>query len=330
MKIPSRILTGAALFAAVLSPSFAQQTANTKPVGYRTELVKAGVFNLLSPNLDNPVGAAGTIDVIAGTTLTDNEANFTAAFTAGDPITLKIVEGTNAGVIQDVVSFTATTITTAQDIANLLAVGNRYQLRKTPTIASTFGAANEAGLLAGTATNADVIWLPDGAAGYNRYFRSTSLTQGQGWRRVGGGTTESAQVPISIADAMFLERRGTTDLSIVFTGHVQTSATKTGVVTGFNPVSRVIPVGVTLAESLLDTELTKGTATSADLIWNPDGNGGYDRYYSSTSAVAGIGWRRVGTNQVDQASVQLKSGYLIERKGAATNVTLRLPSGLDL
>jgi hypothetical protein len=65
MKIPSRILTGAALFAAVLSPSFAQ-TATTKPVGYRTETIKTGVFNLLSPNLDNPVGAAGTIDVIAG------------------------------------------------------------------------------------------------------------------------------------------------------------------------------------------------------------------------------------------------------------------------
>ena len=50
---------------------------------------------------------------------------------------------------------------------------------------------------------------------------------------------------------MFIQRRGVTDLPIVFTGHVQTTATKTGVITGFNPVSRVIPVGLTLVDSQL-------------------------------------------------------------------------------
>jgi len=329
MKIPSRILTGAALFAAVLSPSFAQ-TATTKPVGYRTETIKTGVFNLFSPNLDNPVGAAGTIDTIAGATLTDNEANFSAAFTAGEPITLKIMDGANAGITQDVTGFTATTITTAQDISSLLAAGVKYELRKTPTIASTFGAANEAGLFAGTATTADLIWLPDGAGGYVRYFRSSGGIPGAGWRRVGGGATEAAATPISITDAMFVERKGTTDLNVVFTGHVQTTATKSGVVQGFNPLSRVIPVGLTLADSQLQTELTQGTATAADLIWNPDGLGAYDRYFYSPGGIPGVGWRRVGGGSTDQATVALKSGFLIERKGTATNVTVRIPSGLDI
>jgi hypothetical protein len=211
MKIPSRILTGAALFAAVLSPSFAQ-TATTKPVGYRTETVKAGVFNLLSSNLDNPVGAAGTIDTIAGATLTDNEANYTAAFTAGEPITLKITDGANAGITQDVTAFTAKTLTTAQDISALLAAGVKYEVRKTPTVASTFGATNTAGLAQGTATSADVLWIPNGAGGYTRVYRSAGGLSGVGWRKVGGGSADAASEAISITDAIFIERRGAADL----------------------------------------------------------------------------------------------------------------------
>jgi len=329
MKIPSRILTGAALFAAVLSPSFAQ-TATTKPVGYRTETVKAGVFNLLSSNLDNPVGAAGTIDTIAGATLTDNEANYTAAFTAGEPITLKITDGANAGITQDVTAFTEKTLTTAQDISTLLAAGVKYEVRKTPTVASTFGATNTAGLAQGTATSADVLWIPNGAGGYTRVYRSAGGLAGAGWRKVGGGSADAANEAISITDAIFIERRGAADLPVVFTGHVQTTATKTGVIKGFNPVSRVIPVGLTLTDSQLQTELTQGTSTAADIIWNPNGAGGYDRYFYSSGGISGTGWRKVGGGSADQSAVVLMSGFLIERKGDPTNVTVRIPTGLDL
>jgi len=329
MKIPSRILTGAALFAAVLSPSFAQ-TATTKPVGYRTETIKAGVFNLLSPNLDNPVGAAGTIDTIAGTTLTDNEANYAAAFTAGEPVTLKITDGANAGLLTDVVSFTANTLTTADNISTLIASGVKYEVRKTPTVASLFGAANTAGLQEGSTATADVVWIPDGSGGYVQIFRSSGGLAGAGWRRVGGGSADAANAAISITDGIFIQRRGATDLSVVFTGHVQTTATKTAAITGFNPVSRVVPVGLSLADSDLETELTQGTLAAADILWNPKGDGSYDQYFYSTGGLAGVGWRLIGGGSTDRSSAQLGSGFLIQRKGAPTNVTLRIPSGLDL
>jgi hypothetical protein len=329
MKIPSRILTGAALFAAVLSPSFAQ-TATTKPVGYRTETVKTGVFNLLSSNLDNPVGAAGTIDTIAATVLTDNEANFSAAFVNGEAITLKITDGANAGITQDVTAFTATTLTTAQDISSLIATGVKYEVRKTPTVSSTFGATNSAGLLEGGAATADIVWIPDGAGGYTRVFRSNGGLQGIGWRRVGGGPADAATLPIAITDAIFIQRRGGTDLPVVFTGHVQTTATKTGVITGFNPTSRIIPVGLSLTDSALQTELTQGSSATADLLWNPNGAGGYDRYFWSTGGLQGVGWRSVGGGSTDRGAVALASGFLVQRRGTATNVTLRIPTGLDL
>lgn len=329
MKIPSRILTGAALFAAVLSPSFAQ-TATTKPVGYRTETLKGGgAFNLFSPNLDNAVGAAGTIDTIAGAVLTDNEANFTAAFTAGEPVTIKITSGANAGITADVTSFTATTLTTAQDISAALTAGVSYEARKTPTIASTFGAANSAGLAEGNTSNADVIWIPKGDGTYTRVYRSSGGLSGVGWRFV-GAAGDAAAFPIAITDAVFIERRGATDLPIVFTGHVQTTATKTGVISGFNPLSRVIPVGLTLTDSQLQTEIQQGNSTNSDVVWNPKGDGTYDRYFYSNGGLSGVGWRIIG-GAGDQGAVQLKSGFLIERKQAAgTNVTIRIPSGLDL
>jgi hypothetical protein len=332
MKIPSRIVTGAALFAAVLSPSFAQTTATTKPVGYRTETLKGGgIFNLLSPNLDNAVGAAGTIDVIATTTLTDNEANFAAAFTAGEPLTLKIVDGANAGIITDVTAFTATTLTTADDISSLIAAGVKYEVRKTPTVASLFGATNSANLLGGASGAADIIWIPAGAGTYTQVFYSTGGLPGVGWRRVGGGATNAANDPISIVDGIFIQRRGATDLSVVFTGHVQTTATKTGVTPGFNPLSRVIPVDLKLVDSGLQNELAQGTSGTADLIWNPVGDGTYAQLYYSNGGLAGVGWRQVGSGNADRAETALKSGFLVQRKSASgTNVTLRIPPGLDI
>ncbi len=330
MKFPTRILTGAALMVAALSPSFAQ-TATTAPVGYRTETLKAGVFNLIGTNLDNAVGAAGTIDAKAGTTLTDNEGAFTTAFTAGAQLILKITSGTNAGIVQDVTAFTATTVTTAQDISALVTAGDKYELRVVQTVASLFGAANEAGLLAGTASSADVIWVPNGDGNYTRIFRSSGGIPGVGWRAIGGGSTDRANFPIAFVDAFFVERKGATDLNVVFVGHVQTTATKTSVINGFNPVSRVIPVGVKLGQSGLETQLQQGTASSADLIWNPDGTGSYTRYFYSTGGIPGVGWRSVGGGSTDRQNDELKSGYLVERKQAsATNITLVIPSGLDI
>jgi hypothetical protein len=38
----------------------------------------------------------------------------------------------------------------------------------------------------------------------------------------------------------------------------------------------------------------------------------------------------VGGGSADQSAVVLMSGFLIERKGDPTNVTVRIPTGLDL
>jgi uncharacterized protein (TIGR02597 family) len=331
MKSQFSLLSSAALLATALSPCFAQ-TATTKPVGYRTETIATGVFNLLSPNLDNKIGAAGAFDAVAGTTLTDNDVDFNAAFAAGDELILTITSGANAGIVQDVTAHAQHTITTAQDISSMVAIGTTYDLRKVQTIADLFGPANEAGLQAGTSSTADVIWVSNGAGGYNLFYRSSGGLAGIGWRKVGGGATDAATTPIPFTDSFFIQRKGGTNLDIVFVGHVRTQAVKTVAESGlFTPVSRLLPVGVTLADSQLQNDIAQGTSSTADVVWNPIGNGGYDLYYFSSGGLPGVGWRKVGGGATDQSTVALKSGYLIQRKAAGpATVTLRIPPGLDL
>ena len=144
MKIPTHILTGVALFAAALSTSYAQ-TATTAPVGYRTETLLPG-FNLVGADLAEKVEAAGTIDVVAGNVLTDNEANFTAL--AGTDLLLKLTDGANAGTLLQVDQTSATTLTAVSG-GTAAAVGNTYELRVSSSIGKLFGATNSAGLTAG-------------------------------------------------------------------------------------------------------------------------------------------------------------------------------------
>jgi hypothetical protein len=226
MKPHIKFLSTAALAAAAITPCLAQTTATTKPVGYRTETVTAGVFNLMSPNLDNKIGAAGAIDAEAGTTLTDNDVDFVAAFAATDVLILTITSGAAAGTVQDVTSFTQHTLVTAQDISNLAGVdpGVQYEVRKVQTVSDLFGAANEAGLQAGTSVTADLIWIPNGTGGYDQVFRSTGGLPGVGWRQVGGGATDAAGKAIPFTDSFFIQRKGATNLDLVFVGHVRTQA----------------------------------------------------------------------------------------------------------
>ena len=337
MKSHMKLLSSAALVAAALTPCFAQTTATTKPVGYRTETITAGVFNLLSPNLSNKIGAAGVIDAAAATVLTDNDVDFAAGFTAGAHLTLQLTNGGNSGVVAEVTAFTQHTITTSQDISSLVTAGTTsYELRETETVASLFGAANEAGLLTGTDLTADVIWIPGGGGAFTRVYRAVATPPfiTAGWKRVGGGNAEAANTPVVFTDSILVQRRGATNLDIVFVGHVRTIPSKVAVEGAlFNYVSRVIPVGVQLGQSTLETSLQQGSEATADLIWNPNGLGGYARYYFAIAAPPFItaGWKQVGGGNADQATVELKSGYIIQRKAATpVNVTLVIPPGLDL
>jgi hypothetical protein len=301
------------------------QTATTKPVGYHTETAKGNSFTLMGVNVGNAIAAAGEFDADDAT---DNDADFTALLDDGVSYTVQnITSGESASVNGN----DATTLDT--DLA--VSSGDSYEVRADVTVGSLLGAANEAGLGAGNATTADVVWIPTGD-GFSQIFYDDGVgfpPRPAGWRAIGAGGADQAGTSVPFTAGIFIQRREAADLDIVFVGHVRTSATSFGVGTGFNFLNRVLPVGVALDDTGLESFIAKGNSGSGDLVWSPDGNGGYAQYYYTDGGgfpPQSAGWKAVGAGDADKGAETLGSGYAIQRKGEAGSVSVAIPNGLDL
>lgn len=301
------------------------QTATTKPVGYHTETAKGNSFTLMGVNVGNAIAAAGEFDADDAT---DNDADFTALLDDGVSYT---VQNITSGESASVNGRDATTLDT--DLA--VSSGDSYEVRADVTVGSLFGAANEAGLGAGNATTADVIWIPTGD-GFSQVFYDDGKgfpPRPAGWRAIGAGGADQAGTAVPFTAGIFIQRRAADDLDIVFVGHVRTEATSFGVGTGFNFLNRVLPVGVALDDTGLEAFIAKGNSGSGDLVWSPDGNGGYAQYYYTDGGgfpPQSAGWKAVGAGDADKGAETLGSGYAIQRKGDAGSVSVAIPNGLDL
>ncbi len=314
------------LSAALLAAPSVFGQATTKPVGFQTVTIKGGLFNLVGINFLKPPLVVGVLDSLTSSTITDAGVDFAVALNGQSNLVAEITNGSGAGLWTNISSFSANQITIDSDLSASVASGATYQVYSLPTISEVFGATNSAGLKAGLPTVADVIWLSqaNGTGGYDKYYYSNSAPFGTGWRRVGGGTTNEAGAAIYHYEAMIIERRDVTDLAVTFSGSVKTSPTSFPLFTGFNFVERSFPALATLGNSSLSTYLTGGlpSGSTTDIVWIPNGAGGYDKYYVSTGAPFGVGWRRVGGGTADASSTLLSSGLIIERKGGNTNVKL--------
>ena len=303
----------------------------SSPPAYRTEKIKGGAFNLVSANLDSPVGATGTLDGVSGTTLSDVDVDFTAAFPLAvawipESLVLTMISGPGAGIMQEVTRWTAHTLETTNDISSVIAIGDEYELRRMPTIGSMRlqNWLHHPG-------NVDHC-RHDLAARWSGRLLAILLSPGSicgvGWRQVGRGCFDASVVPVPITDGFFIQRRWGPDIvDMVFHGHVRTHPVKIVVQPGVRTlVSRVVPVAVTLNDSELENDLERGTANTADLIWNPDGHGGFAVYFYSDGGLLGRGWRQVSGGARDRGNVNLASAFMIERRAPTPGiVTLRIP-----
>ncbi len=310
---------GMALFA---GPLVAQNTAVTAPAGYRTETLQPGVFNLLSSNLNNAVSAAGEIDSASFGTLTDTDVDFTSLLTGTTGYTVKITSGagsgTNSLAFPNSGGGDPSTLFTIVDFSGTVAAGDSYEVRATQTIADLFGPSNEAGLKEGTSNVADVIWVPSSGGHFSRVYYNDGKWRVNGYLPPIGETE-----PVYFTDSIYVQRRGSTPIDVVFTGHVDTRETVAGVDSGFNFLSRVIPVGVALDDSGLDGGLASGDQSTADIVWTPTGMGEtFQRYFFDGSQT----WRNTGELGRDSGQNPLTSGYLVQRRGGPTDVTITYPT----
>lgn len=327
MKTHLKFLAGVTALTAI-GAATAQDNV-TKPVGFRTETLKAGVFNLISNELTEAVSAAGTLTAVAGAVVTDDNADFSTTLAGDETWVLQITEGDVAGLISEVASVdSATSLTLADDAgAAGVAAGNAYEIRAAKTLSDIFGAANEVGLATGaTDANSDVVWVPDGAGGFTRYFFKTGGLGAGGWSQIGGAPGAAGNTPIVYTDAFFVQRKAGTDIDLVLVGHVPTRAVTLALIQGFNFVSRVAVVGQTINTSGLADSMQSGpTDANADVLWNADGAGGYLRYFIKQGGLGANGPTQVGGAPGAAGDTPLSSGVIIQRKGEATNADLKLP-----
>jgi hypothetical protein len=252
--------------------------------------------------------------------------------------TIEITSGTAIGSVREFSSFTGTTVTISAAITGL-AVTDKYIIRQNPTLQEIF----PVGLLTGAALtpgNADVVWVPNGSGGYDRYWYKSNANQGAiGWWTTVDGTTRGVQVtqdiPLLYTDGILVQRKSGSDKNLVLTGEVKTTPSIPYVLTGFNPVSINPPAGLTLftagfapGTNFAGAALTPG---NADILWVPNGLGGFTRYWYKSNANSGaVGWWTTadGTTRGSQVTtdVVLPPNCKIQRKGSAKFMSIAVPS----
>jgi hypothetical protein len=321
------------LAAALVCASQAQTGSYfTAPLGCTTHNLSKGV-NVLGITLHNPTLASGTFSAVAGTTLTAPDLSLSPA--TGRTYILEITSGTLAGVIQEIpaASISGTTITTSQNLATLgLAVGNSYNLRLAPTLEEIFTTTplSNGGILHATISpsTADVVSIPNGAGGYDRYYLRSGGTPA--FRRV-ATNLPTPNVPVIYVDGILIDKKTTTAAAVVATGEVKTTGSNTVIVKGINPVGVVAPTGLNLFNAGLEDDLLANiNPSTADIVWVPQPNLTFRKFYRR-SGVSG-GWRDLANpsanlTQAQAEAVSLSSAIIIERRGNnAANLDLNVPA----
>lgn len=314
-------------------------TAYTTPVGYTTQVLKPSIFNNVGLNVLKPTIAAGPITAISvdGLTLTNAAATLIAALPVGKMCTIEITSGAAIGSVREFSSWTDTTVTISAPIAGL-ALTDMYIIRGSLTLQEAF----PVGLLTGAALtppNADIVWVPDGLGGFTRYWYKTSATQGAiGWWTTVDGLTRGVQVtadvPLFYTDGILVQRKAGVDKDLVISGEVKKTGSSPFILSGFNAISINPPVGLTLFTGGFFPNNFAGAALTppnADILWVPDGLGGFTRYWYKTSATQGaIGWWTTPDGLVRGSQVTtdipLPPNCKIQRKGAAKFMSLAVPS----
>ncbi len=301
-----------------------QTTAYTTPVGYTTKTLAPNQFTLVGLTLHNSTVASGLIEAESATSVTDNDANFTTLLTAGETYIIEFPNGT----LQEISSWSQSVLTTPDDITPYVASGDSYKIRKAATISEVFGANNSAGLTPdtdGTQTGADKILVLDGTAFKTVYYFDDGDATTAGWYDLQGNPANDTVV--AYPDSLFVQRAAGSPLDLVITGEVKTGKTGGVLIPGFNYVNGVAPVGLTLANSGLETSIaidTDGTQTNIDYVLLQQGGVYTSCYYFNDGDAASKGWYDLQGNSANDLSIE--GGFLIKSASGPKLYTVNVPS----
>jgi hypothetical protein len=296
----------------------APDTTNSRLAGFHTVTARASSTTLVGVHFVRPTLALGRITAQAANALTDSNVDFTVALAGQSNLWVEITSGSNKGIASPVSAVAQHALATEDDLSALSVVDDTYVVRAAHTVATLFGATNQAGLKASKTASgtggADLILIPDGAGGYRSVYYSN---KSNGWREVGNTTADASGIPVYHVDGISIQRNQASDLNIKFAGVLRTAPTffyaETGVKTDVNTN---YSVGSTLGNSGLENYVLHGSETTGDLLWFQTSTGAWNQYYY-TDAVGAFtaGWKQVGQGDVDKGATAFPSAFSLERRG---------------
>jgi len=337
-----------AILTLAATPAFlhAQTTNYSDVVGYTTLNVRAksgsaNALSFISLNVHRPVAHRGVVGTKSLNGSSQSVIAVSSTFTAnqfagtGNKHYLRVISGSNTGLISEVLSNDASSITLADNLDAVLDNGvTQFEVRPFWTLASAFPSG--AGLKAGTsASAADTVTIINPATGVaDSYFYHSSFNQ---WRK---GTTDSSTVAIHPGSGILVTRKDVTAVSIVISGEVIGTTIQADVAGGTSSASRLtylanpFPVASkTLAQSGLytgssSTGVVGGTsAAAADTvtIYNPS-TGVADSYFYHSSFNQ---WRK-GTTDSSNITIPDGAAVVITRKANRGAFEWYIPSPVNL
>lgn len=306
----------------------AAKAASTTPVGYNTISLPSGQFTFVGLTVHQPVLSAGVLTAESSSSVTAGATDFVALLGAPGSATyiLELADGT----VQEVTSWTnAGVLNTPNDITGSVVPNTTtYKLRKASTISDVFGATNSAGLVASPdgdfENNADVITLigAGGAPTQVYYFNDGAGTQG--WFT--GGNEPAENLPIVHTDGFYIKKIGGS-LPLVISGEVKLTPSSGVLINGFNFLSPVAPVGLTLASSGLKNSISQsqdGDSEAVDNVLIPQPNGSFVTCYYFNDGAGTEGWFQTNNDPAD--SLPLEGGFLILNRGGQKTYSISVPA----
>jgi hypothetical protein len=208
-------------------------------------------------------------------------------------------------------------------------VGVTPVLRRVMTVADLYD-PNLGPMIKGPALLADMIWVPSGS-GWKKYWRNNAGK----WRRV-GTAGDRGNDPVYFIQGMVFQRRGTTNMTLTFTGDSMTVSKLFGTDSALTQysvtprrmlVSSVfggtsgVPGVKTLDTCGLSSTIQQGVdISSADNILMPLSPGGaIQKYFYSSDALA-PGWLDSALSPA--GSVSLNSAFIYKLRSIPRNDTL--------
>lgn len=314
------ILTLAAAVACAATAFGQTNTAYTDPSGYVTvPIAKPAAegqskLTAFSVNLRQSVASSGKTTSITPATVTDSGASWSNAQWTSEPHLLYLTNAAGAEEAYLITSHTASTLTLSVGYDLTVRYGDgaspgarSYSIVKANTFGGLFGTATVQVKTGGLA-DADLIYAWNGDNWVTYYHNGTN------WRRTGSFANANNDV-IFPDEGVFYLRRGTTDLSFVFTGGVPVKPQITTIPGDkLTMVGNRYPVGTTVTQlgfhNLAGWQA--GTVSTGDrfYIWNGDNWNTY--YYNGTN------WKRSGSfSDVDNEAIPANSMIFVLRTSAA-------------